>query len=192
LFLGQRSDGLVDELSCLVLSPGRFGVVRVGRNKGLFIPALFFEPEMKFSPSAEFPVIAIEIPAAVDGNSVDPGGDKGIVPELSGRLINLEKHFLSDVLAILRVVEQAGTQDKDFILKTIDEHFEGAQVLFRDSPQQFPVVYRLRNLDFGTPLNQVQNALLFYYRHRGFKKPSLGFFAEFRSFKGLSWLDTRI
>lgn len=192
LFLGQRSDGLADKFSCLVLFPSGLGIVRVRCHKGLFTPALVFEPAMEFPPPAEFPVIPIEVPAAVDGDSVNPGGDKAIVPEFSGRLINLEKHFLGDVLAILRVVEQTGTQAKDFILKTIDEHFEGAEVFFCDSPQQFPVVYRLRNLDFGTPLNQMQKAVLFYYRHRGYKKPSPGFFPEFYAVKGLSKFDTRI
>jgi len=183
LFLGQRSDGLADEFSCLVLFPGGLGIVRVRCPKGLFTPALVFEPAMEFSPPAEFPIITIEVPAAVDGDSVNPGGDETIVPEFSGRSINLEKNFLGDVLAILRVVEQTGTQAKDFILKTIDEHFEGAEVFFCDSPQQFPVVYRLRNLDFGTPLNQMQKAVLFYHRHRGLKILSPRYFSELQVLK---------
>src|SRR4030042_6080536 len=147
---------------------------------------------MEFSPEAEFPVVAPEFPAAVNGDPINPGGDEAIVTEFSGRSINLEKNVLSDIFGILAVVEQTGTQAKDFVLKTIDEHFEGPEVFFCDSPQQFPVVYRLRNLDFGPPLNQMQKAVLFYYRHRGYKKPSPGFFREFYAVKGLSKFDTRI
>ena len=55
----------------------------------------------------------------------------------------------------LRVIEQTEAEVQDFVLKAIDEYFEGSVVLFCDSPQQFPVVYRLRNLDFDTPLNQI-------------------------------------
>ena len=155
LFLGQRSDGLADEFLYLVLFPSGLGIVRVRSHKELFTPVLVFEPAMEFSPPAEFPVIPIEVPAAVDGDSVNPGGDEAIMPELSGRSINMEKNVLSHILGILAVVEQTGTKAKDFISKTIDEHFEGVDVFFCDFLQQFPVVYRLRNLDFGTPLNQI-------------------------------------
>ena len=77
------------------------------------------------------------------------------MPEFSRRLINLKEYLLGDIFGILRVIEQTEAEVQDFVLKAIDEYFEGSVVLFCDSPQQFPVVYRLRNLDFDTPLNQI-------------------------------------
>jgi len=158
LLLGQRSDRLPDEFSRLVHCPGGRGVDPVGRHEARPAPTLVFEPAAEFSPPPEFPVIAIEVPAAVDGDPINPGGDAAIVPEGPGRFIHLEKNVLGDVLGILRVAEQAGAKAENSVLKAIDENLEGAKVFGRDSPQQFPIIDRFRNLNRGTPLNQVNQA----------------------------------
>lgn len=156
LLLGQQSDRLPDEFSRLVHCPGGRGVVPVGRHEARPAPVLVFEAAAEFSPPPEFPVIAVKVPAAVDGDPVNPGGDAAIVPEGPGRLIHLKKNVLGDVLDILRVAEQAGAQAEDSALKSIDENLESAEVFGRGPPQQFPVVHRFRSLDFGTPLDQAQ------------------------------------
>jgi hypothetical protein len=155
LFLGQRSNGLPDEFFCLVLVPGGLGIVCLRCRKDRIVPADVLKLPTEPSPPPEFPVIAIEIPAAVEDDPIDPSGNEAIVPEFSRRLINLKEYLLGDIFGILRVIEQTEAEVQDFVLKAIDEYFEGSVVLFCDSPQQFPVVYRLRNLDFGTPLNQI-------------------------------------
>jgi hypothetical protein len=159
LLLGQRGNCFSDELSRLVHGQGGRGVVSVGRREAPPAPALVFEPAAEFFPLPKFPVIAIEVPTAVDGDPINPGEDAAIVPECSGRFIHLKKNVLGDVLGILGVVEQTRTQSQDFVLKAIDENFKSAEVFRRGSPQQFSVAHRFRNLDFDTPLNQAQKDL---------------------------------
>ena len=108
LFLRQRSDRLPDERSCLVHCPGGRGVVPVGRHEARPGPVLVLKPPAEFSPLPEFSIVAVEVPAAVDGDPIYPGRDAAVVSERSGRSIHLKKNVLSDVLGVLRVIEQAG------------------------------------------------------------------------------------
>ena len=170
LLLGQRGDRLTDELSRLVHSPGGCGVIPVGRYEDRPAPDFILDPSAQLSPLSEFSIIAIEVPAAVDGDSIYPGGDAAIVPECSGRFVYLKKNVLRDVLGILRVAQQAVAQAEDSVLIAIDEGLESSEVFGRNPPQQFSFIHRFRDLDLGAPLDRVQKATLIFVRHRGYAK----------------------
>ena len=140
LFLGQGIDGLPDEPPGLVHRPSGCGIVHVGRYDAG--PALtpVLESPAEFAPSSELPVVAVEVPTAVDGDPIDPGGDAAIPPECSGCFKDLEKNVLGDVLGVLRVTQQAGAQAEDPALKATDKSFERSEVFGRDPPQQFLIV----------------------------------------------------
>jgi hypothetical protein len=83
---------------------------------------------------AEPPVVPDEIQAAIDRDPVNPGRDTALVPEFSGRPVNLEENLLSHILGVLAIVKEIEACVQDQSLKTIDEPGESQVVFFGDFP----------------------------------------------------------
>ena len=108
LLFRQRGDRLPDERSRLVQCQGGSGVDSVRGLGTRPAPGLVLEVLTEFCYLPEFSVISVEVPAPVDRDPIDPGGDEAIMPECRGRSVDLKEDVLGDILGILRVAEQAG------------------------------------------------------------------------------------
>ena len=61
------------------------------------------------------------IQAAVDRDSVQPGGQRGISPEIADAPIGLQKNLLNDILTLFSVERDPEGDGKNLFTKTTDQ-----------------------------------------------------------------------
>jgi hypothetical protein len=95
------------------------------------------------------------IEAAVDRDAVQPGGQRGISPEIADAPIDLQKNLLNDVLALFSVKGDPEGNGKNLFTKTTDQQLKCPFIAALQPKDQFLVV---------------NDSVLYGFRHRSEKK----------------------